>query len=123
MLGRHLKKNEQDKNIRHEQIKSAYKRLWNNYEKDFAHYFRSLYNVIKFVHNSSIENKKDYTNIVRAQLSGQEVLVIFYNCIYFSDSKFIPLIEEYSLLKHIPKSEIGSSIDFEYYNSIAFGNQ
>ena len=112
-----------EKEKRQEQINIAYEWLWDRYEKDFAHYFRSLYNVIKFVHNSSIENKKDYTNIVRAQLSSQELLILFYNCIYFPDSKFIPLIVEYSLFKHIPKAEIVSEIDLEFYDSLAFGSE
>lgn len=111
------------KDIRKEQINSVYSILWDNYEAEFAHYFRSLYNVIKFVHNSDVKNKKLYTNIVRAQISGQELLIIFYNCIYYSDSKFIPLIEEYSLLKHLPYKAIPSVLDFQFYDERAFGGQ
>lgn len=109
--------------LRKEQIDNIYSKLWKSYEGEFGHYFRSLYNVIKFVHNSNTNNKKLYTNIVRAQLSGQELLIILYNGIYHSDSKFIPLIEEYALLKHIPYHGIKSDLDFKFYNKSAFGGE
>lgn len=108
-----------DLDERKEQIDAAYNKLWTKYESEFGHYFRSLYNVIKFIHNSNIKNKKLYTNIVRAQLSAQELLMLMYNCISRSESKFIPLIEEYSLLKHIPERAI-SDLDKSFFNPNAF---
>lgn len=102
-------------------INEKFRIFWRNNSHEFSHYFRSLYNIIKFVHNSEIKNKKDYTNIVRAQLSGQEILVLFYNCLFHQDLKFIPLIEEYSLFKHIPTKEVSSRYDFKFYQASAFG--
>jgi len=98
----------------------VYSKLWTAYESEFAHYFRSLYNIFKFIENSKTENKKFYTNIVRAQLSGQELLIIFYNCIDQENSKFIELIERYALLKHIPSHAIPCNIDFEFFSEDAF---
>lgn len=120
---RYFKENadNEEKEIRKEQIEIAYGKLWSTYEQEFGHYYRSLYNVIKFVHNSDVEGKKLYTNIVRAQLSAQELIIMLYNGIYHSDSKFIPLIEEYSLLKHTPQQAIPSELDFTFYNENAFG--
>lgn len=102
-------------------VKEAFLRLWNEFEGDFSHYFRSLYNVMKFVHNSDVENKKLYTNIVRAQISKFELIVIFYSGIYHSESKFTPLIEEYAFLKHLSCKLIFSDLDFQFYQSTAFG--
>lgn len=119
----HFSKNVElnNKEIRQQQIKLAYERIWDQYESEFGHYFRSLYNIIKFVHNSDVKNKSFYTNIIRAQLSGQELLIIMYNCIYHENSKFTPLIEEYALLKHIPERGINSKLDFQFYSASAFG--
>lgn len=114
---------EQNKDIRQQQVNAVYAKLWEKYESEFAHYFRSLYNIIKFVHNSNVKDKKLYTNIVRAQISGQELLIILYNCIYHPDSKFIPLIEEYALLKHIPYKAIPSELDLQFFNKRAYGGQ
>lgn len=108
---------------RREQINSAYSKLWEKYESEFGHYFRSLYTIIKFVNNSNVENKKNYTNIVRAQLSGQELIILLYNGIYNKDSKFVPLIEKYALLKHVPKERIESNLDYKFYLVSAFGDK
>jgi hypothetical protein len=112
-----------DLDVRIEQIKNGYADFWIEYEEEIGHYFRSLYNIIKFVHYSDVENKKFYTNIVRAQLSGNELLVIFYNGIYFSDSKFVPLIEQYALLKHLPIHKLPVLLDIEFYKPTAFGGK
>jgi len=115
--------NQEDENERLEQINNVFSDLWKNYESEFGHYFRSLYNVVKFVHESDIENKKQYTNIVRAQLSGQELLLLMYNCIYFRELKFKPLVEKYALLKHIPYNAIPSHLDIEIFSPSAYGGK
>lgn len=51
---------------------------------DFAHYFRNLYNILRFVDESdqiAQEEKIRYTKFVRSQLSEAELVVIFYNSI------------------------------------------
>jgi hypothetical protein len=68
---------------------------------DLGHYFRNLYHIIKFIDESEIENKKRYTNFVRAQLSSGELALLLYNCLsVFGHDKFKPLIEKYALLKN-----------------------
>ena len=72
------------------------------HQVDFGHYFRTLYNLIKFVHKTDLKDKRFYTNLIRAQLTNNEVIILFYDCL--SDlgmNKFKPLIEEYSILKII----------------------
>ncbi|MDA3853281.1 MAG: hypothetical protein PF444_03450, partial [Bacteroidales bacterium] len=85
-----------------EQIDSIYNDIYLNYETKLGHYFRVLYHIVLFVDSSDIENKKDYTNLLRAQLSSRETLLLCFNCISrFGYDKFLPLVEQYSLLKHI----------------------
>lgn len=71
----------------------------------FDHYFRHLYTIIKFVHNTKFltwEEKYKYTSIVRATLSRYELVWIYYNCILGAGlEKFKPLVEEYALLKNM----------------------
>jgi hypothetical protein len=72
-----------------------------------GHYFRNLYNIIKLADRSSIQDKKTYTNLVRAQLSTNELTLLFYNC--WSDlgkEKFKPLIIKYKLLKTLNKEDL-----------------
>lgn len=69
----------------HEQkIVTAYKAAAEQHIDDFAHYFRTLYNILRFIDDSdqitSVE-KYRYAKFVRSQLSEAELVVIFYNSI------------------------------------------
>lgn len=79
----------------------------------FDHYFRHLYTIIKFVHNTDFltwEEKYKYTSIVRATLSRYELVWIYYNCLYGAGvEKFKPLVEEYSLLKNMRENLLALS--------------
>ncbi len=83
-----------------------------------------LYNIIKFVKNSNVPDKHFYTNIVRAQLSSQELLLLFYNALSdLGNEKFKPLIEEFALLKTLPKKELFQSETHpKLYANSAYGN-
>lgn len=81
---------------------NSYETFYKHYQSDLGHYFQNLYNIIKFVDESKIDNKKRYANFVRAQLSSHELVLIFYNIISkYGKEKFKPLVEKYSLLKNM----------------------
>ncbi len=85
-----------------ELIDAIYVEFFIERQSDLGHYFRNLYHIIKFVDNANINNKKEYTNLVRAQLSTGELLILYFNCLSrYGHEKFKPLIEKYSLLKNI----------------------
>ena len=86
----------------HEFMKNRYMEFYSKYQGYLGHYFRNLYNIIKFIHTNDFHNKKYYTNLIRAQLSVYEMLLLFYNCEYgHGREKFKPFIVEYSLLNNI----------------------
>jgi hypothetical protein len=58
---------------------AIYKSFYDNHQADIGHYFRHLYHVVKFVDEAQIEPKKKYVSLIRAQLSGYEHLLLFYN--------------------------------------------
>lgn len=88
---------------------------------DLGHYFRNLYHIIKFIDESKIENKKRYTNFVRAQLSAGELALIFFNCLTeLGNEKFKPLIEKYSLLKNMDYNLMFNKEHLNEYNEKAF---
>lgn len=92
-------------------INQSYSDFHNTYVYKIDHYFRILYNILKFVDASNETNKKFYVDIIRAQLSSPELSLIYYNCI--SDKgkeKLAPLVVKYNLLKHMPKNEITEKI-------------
>lgn len=75
------------------------------------HYFRNIYQILKFVHCQKFDEneeknhgiKKQYTNILRAQLSSFEATLLFYNCLSEQGDKLTPLVKKYDLLKHLEK--------------------
>lgn len=104
-------------------IDAAYVEFFRNRESDLGHYFRNLYHIVKFVDRSDVLNKKEYTNILRAQLSTGELLLLYFNCLSrYGKNKFKPLVEKYSLLKNIAENEELSRYDYkDLYDKNAFG--
>lgn len=105
-------------------LNEKYFTFFKKYQSELGNYFRNLYNIIKFVNESDIEDKHKYVNFLRAQLSNYELLMMFYNCHYsLGRAKFRPLIIEYSILKHVLeiKSElIIEVIDLSFYPTKAY---
>jgi hypothetical protein len=74
-----------------------------------GHYFRNLYHVVKFVDDATAitqGDKKRYTSFVRAQLSEDETITLFFNCQTRPGLKFKPLVEKYALFEHLPRVRV-----------------
>ncbi|MBW1294969.1 putative phage abortive infection protein [Aquimarina litoralis] len=114
---RYDEKNELDR------IQKSYIDFYVNHQTDLGHYFRNLYNILKFVHKKNPGDNFFYANLLRAQLSSSELLMLFYNCLSkFGNRKFKPLIEEYHFLQNMPKNPIFEQKDHtNLYNKSAFG--
>ena len=106
----------------HAAIRVAYSDFYRRYQGDVGHYFRTLYNLVKLVDRSDIDDKRFYTNLIRAQLSSHELLLLFYNCLSEQGSqKFKPLIEEYALLKTLSFAELLNPHHKALYHARAYG--
>lgn len=85
-----------------EKIIAGYRSFHDKYTDDLAHYFRTLYHMIRFIDESSVANKALYAKIVRAQLSDSEQILLMYNCsVGKGRQKFKSLVEKYSLLHNV----------------------
>ncbi len=97
------------------------------YQTYIGHYFRHLYNVVKFVHEheffdeKEFKEKKRYTNFVRAQLSSNELGVLFYNCLSDRGAKFKDLVEEYALFEDMPPKVLIDEEHLKLYAPSAYG--
>jgi len=95
--------NRENKNT--EEIVSNY--LGSSYQAQLGHYFRNLYRIFKFVDESNILDKKFYTDIIRAQLSNSELLLLFYNCYFYERGKnFAKYAEKYELFDNLPINQL-----------------
>lgn len=67
-------------------IDTAYQAFYKAGNRErLGHYFRNLYNLIKFVDSrEEITDKKKYMNLIRAQFSAHEEMLIFYDAQFYS---------------------------------------
>ena len=106
--------------------------LFEGYSSFLGHYYRHLFQIVKFVSNREFltyEDKRNYLRILRAQLSNQEQVMLFYNWLsgygsswedsknkYFTDYRMIHnvydslLFEDFSL-NHIFNTKSLSYLD------------
>jgi uncharacterized membrane protein len=81
----------------------AYAEWYEAYDYVVGHYFRTLYNILKYVKNRGGQDELMYAALVRSQLSGPEIeLLLFTGLSEHGREKMKPLIERYSMLKHLP---------------------
>ncbi len=102
------------------EISKVYESFYNENHSYFGHYFRYLFNIMKFVIENKIEDKQKYMNLIQAQLSNQELGLIFYNSISkVSENsnnikQFKEWLSEYYILENIDLS----SLDNKYHHVI-----
>lgn len=106
-------------------FREAYKAFHRKNLTILGHYFRFVYNVLKFIDNSSLdfESKKQLVNFLKSSLSQTQLGLIFFNCIFgVGELKFKPLIEKYGLFDNLDTNGVSIS-KFKYkYNEKAFRN-
>lgn len=77
--------------------KSVYEKFYKDHENLIGHYYRNLYRIVKYIleSNLSFKDKQSYIGILRAQLSADELKMLYYN-IYFSKKgeKFYKILTE-----------------------------
>jgi hypothetical protein len=97
---------------------------YNGHQTRLGHYYRHLIKVVLYVHDSRLlskQQKVDYVNILRAQLSNYEQILLFFNSIsdlgldweLSKSNEKDKLITIYNLIKNIP---IGSLMNFNPKN-------
>ncbi|MCH7411140.1 putative phage abortive infection protein, partial [Belliella sp. DSM 111904] len=102
-------------------MNSYFWKYYKRHQSDLGHYFRNLYHIYKLIHNSKVDNKKEYASLVRAQLSSHELLMLFYNGLSDQGAKFKKLIEEFQILKNMPLEDLISPQHEQLYSDLAYG--
>lgn len=100
----------------------AYTNFWRDHQPELGHYYRYLFRLVLFVKNSEMGSDL-YMNLLRAQLSDQELLLLFYNGLSPSGAAFKPLIEEWALLDNMPVIKLLDKSHSSLYENSAFDSQ
>ena len=84
-----------------------YMDLYRLNESQLGSHLRILYHVFKLIKESSVpyERKVQYANIARSTLGTDVLFLLALNCASPLGESFVPLIEEFGLLKHISRSD------------------
>lgn len=98
---------------------AAHDAVWVLYQNDLAHYYRYLYNIIRFINESDVK-KIRYIRILRAQLSDFELLVLFYNGLFPLAKKFKEYVEFFTLFNNLPKDLLFDRSHEDFYAASAF---
>jgi len=100
-----------------------YKVHYHKFEDSLNHYFRQLYHIFKYIHESELikdDQRQFYASLLRAQLSQNELYAIAVNAVIpeYGRKKFLPLIKRYDILKNFNHKVIPPSIMWEYIKDI-----
>lgn len=96
-------------------IDKAFEKFYHTENRErLGHYFRNFYHLIQFVHTAEeIADKQKYANLIRAQLSPHEEMLLFYHAQFYSHhykmalsgnrthEKYKTLLRTYNLLEGI----------------------
>ncbi len=106
-----------DNNEKIEFIKNEIKVVYSEFQVTDAgqlwHYFRFIYNVMKFVDSSNVPNKKFYFNFIQAQMSQNELIFWFYNGIHVNGMNFYKYTLQYD--DFFQNFAIPDLYDFSFY--------
>lgn len=86
-------------------INQSFRVFWRVQQRNLGHYYRYLYNIIRFVNESSFR-EGPYIRLIRAQLSDQELLMLFYNCLAPQGEKFKQLAEQFALFDNMNPKQL-----------------
>lgn len=108
-----------------------------------SQYYRNMYQILKLVDGFKIFasdeqkgkrsprqirleylNRRQYSNILRAQLSDDELKLMFFNCLTPHGAGLKAYVEQYSLMKHLHISEFlgGDQILLDMYEETAYAD-
>jgi hypothetical protein len=97
-------------------IKDSFTALYNDHGSKFGNYFENLYLLVAYIHDRTMKDfdKDYYIDLVKAQLSKYEILLLAYDCIWIQDKpkgrNFIEFAKQYNLLSALETKELIVSV-------------
>ena len=70
-------------------VDNSYRQFFDEYQADLGHYFRNLFNILYFIDNlKDKEKSKFYLELLHAQLSNYELVLLYFHCASSNNSEF-----------------------------------
>lgn len=86
-------------------IEKGFSDFWKYRQSNLGHYYRYMYNMVRFVYEKGPKDET-YIRLLRAQISDQELLLLFYNCLTPQGEKFKVLAEHFSIFNNMNKERL-----------------
>lgn len=103
-------------NVLIDEVAMIYEKFYYDHQQNLGHYFRYVYNIIKYVIDPSNGLKepdiKRYLGILQSQLSNDEMGLIFYNVLSKhgrtskGEYRFLKWLDEYDLLENMDQQSL-----------------
>ncbi|MBZ9872947.1 putative phage abortive infection protein [Mesorhizobium sp. BR1-1-9] len=94
--------------------------LWGKFSGDLAHYYRYLYNLIRYIDENLQHDKMKYIKVLRALISNDELLVLFYNGLTSRAENFKVYIERFAIFDNLPPNAEFKPAHRAFYGPGAF---
>jgi len=109
------------RNVTEDKYEEAFNTYYNRFAHQLGHYFRFIYHIIKFIRGANLkeDEKQKYMDLLQAQLSTDEMGLIFYNAALGERSKkkisgeriFQKWLDDYKILENIDDDSIVKNAD------------
>lgn len=109
-----FKANGLDENSTKEKVGEIFLKFYFGSNYDLGHYFRFLYNILRFLSETKIEDKKLYTRLIRAQLSNVELEILYYNALSTEGNNLIQYMQEFKLMDNLPPERL-YRLEYAYF--------
>jgi hypothetical protein len=82
-------------------LELSYRIFWKQHQLELGHYFRFLFNFFRLISNSD-SAEPYHAKLLRSQLSNQELLLQYYNCLSKNGEKFIEYAKQFAIFDNLP---------------------
>lgn len=101
-----------------------YENFYRRYGFELNHYFRNFYRILKYINEADVDNKREYSGVLRAQLSNAELVLLFYNGLSPHGINLKPLAEHYALFENFEIDSLcNPGQDVHFYDYEAYGDR
>jgi uncharacterized membrane protein len=102
-------------------VQQGYARFWKDAHTELAHYFRFLFNFVRFVDEAK-KSEPYHMRLLRSQLSNSELALLFYNSLTPEGKKFRQYVEKHALFDNIHVSKLLEQKHILLFARAAYGN-
>lgn len=97
-----------------EQINKGFEQFYETKGIQLSHYFRFLNGIFDLIYQSKIDEKKFYVNLIKSQLSDQELFLMYYYALSDYSGDFKKYLSEFKLMENMRPTDL----DLEEHSSL-----